>query len=131
MTQYCDNHPRIPAVGDTLLLNDEEELENHFLCEKCFRRLAQNDHLADLAVEAHLEKKAREDGEEKFAYYVVRRTQRNGIDAIPIITFGEVNPMIHDDTSEVLDVKQYPKLMNLYQAKQYIWNNFDAEEYTE
>lgn len=130
MTQYCDNHPRIPAVGDTLLLNDEE-LENRFLCEQCFRRLAQNEHLVDLAIEAHLEKKAEEDGEEKFAYYVLRRTERNGIDAIPITTFDEVNPMVHNDESEVLGVKEYPTLMNLYDAKQYIWDNFDVEEYTE
>jgi len=127
----CEYHPRLPAIGNTHLLNSEDELENVFLCEQCFRRLTRNEKQGDRVVEAHLEKKAREDGEEKFAYYVVRRTDRNGIDAIPVTKFELVNPMIHNDDSEVLSVKQYPTQMNLYQAKQYIWANFDEQEYTE
>jgi hypothetical protein len=83
-------------------------------------------------VKSPLEKKAETDGEEKFTYYVVRKdTEKGGIDVIPIVEFEEINLLIHDDTLKVLGVKEYPMLMNLYDAKQYIWNKFDSGEYTE
>ena len=131
MTIKCEYHPRLPAIGNTHLLNSEDELENVFLCEQCFRRLTRNEKQGDRVVEAHLEKKAREDGEEKFAFYVVRKSEKGSLDVIPIAQFEEINSMVHNDESEVLGVKEYPTLMNLYEAKQYIWDNFDAEEYAE